>query len=515
MGPRGRLLARALDGPARGWLAASMALSLLARVAVTVGALSAARDGAARAVASAVAFGALLGAASFARLMAATRARGALLRETTAGLLATPREAAGVTDAARLTAGLFAAEHLALLAAPAVLVDGVALVIASALVGSALPSRTLLVGALSLSLAAALSLAVRGVAVRAADSAWRAFAPVTRDLEAALVGREELVAAAREGHLVARASGHAARYVAATRGSDVLSSLAGRIPTVAAALSVAAAVALAAGEGRAPASVLADAIVVASLLPPLAGLAQGWMSVVRDAPMVDELARRVLLVVPPPARVDARRVTLAGVSFRYPGAAVDAVRDLSIDARGGRVLALRGPNGSGKSTALALLAGLLAPTRGELRLDGAVVDVNASAPRAHLLRAPAFVEEGASVGETFVLGGASSDDARDAALALAGLAPRLGAQGMDVPVASLSLGQRQRLALARAVASDAPLVLLDEPESSLDASAIEAVGAALSALRARGAAVVLASHAPAVLALADETLDLASPPLDA
>lgn len=512
MSARWHLARVSLDGAARGWLGASMALSLLARVAVTVGALSAAREGATRAIASALAFGALLSAASFARLMAATRVRGELLGVTTSGLLSAPRAASDAIDASRVTAGLFAAEHLVLVAAPTVLVDGAAVVVSSCIAATALPTRTLLVGALALSVAAALSLAIRGVAVRASDAAWRAFAPVGRDLEGALLGREELVAGGRDAQLVARARSHAARYVAASRASDVLSSLAGRIPTVAAALSVAAAVALAAGEGRPPAAVIADAIVVASLLPPLAGLAQGWMSVVRDRPMVDALAARVVNVLPRPARVDARAVSLVRASFRYAGARVDAVRELSIDARAGRIVALRGANGSGKTTALAMLAGLVAPTRGDVALDGRVVDVAASAPRVHLLRSPPFVEDGATVGATFELSGVSSDAARDAALALVGLGARGGA--LDADVATLSLGQRQRLALARVVASDAPVALLDEPESSLDASGVATVGAALSALRARGAAVVLASHSPDVLALADEIVDLPPGPSD-
>lgn len=510
MSRRARLAALSLDGRARAWLTASMTLSLLARVTVTVGALSAAHDGAVQAMVSAVAFGALLSASSFARLMSAVRVRRSLLEITTTGLLSAPRDPGLALDSARVTAGLFASEHLVLVAGPALVVDGAAILITSALAASALPGRTLLVGALALSLAAALSLAIRGVAVRASDAAWRAFAPVGRDLAAALEGREELVAGARDAFLVARARRHAESYVAASRASDVLSSLAGRIPTVAAAVSVAAAVALAAGEGRAPISVVADAIVVASLLPSLAGLAQAWMSFVRDGPMVDDLAVRALDVLSPPSRVDAREVALAGASYRYPGAAVDAVHALTITARPGRVVALRGPNGSGKSTALALLAGLLAPSGGVVCLDGAPVDPRRVAPRVCLVRAPAFVEDGASVADAFDVSGASAH-ARDAALSLVGLDARLGAAGAAEAVAALSLGQRQRLALARAVASDAPVVLLDEPESSLDASGLEVVRAALETLRVRGVAVVLASHATDVLALADDVVDLPQP----
>ncbi|MCC6648281.1 MAG: ABC transporter ATP-binding protein [Polyangiaceae bacterium] len=511
MSARRRLAARSLDGRARAWLTGSMALSLLARVAVTVGALSAAEEGVARAAVSALAFGALLSAGSFARLWAASRARGALLEITTRGLLAPPTDPRGELDPARVTAGLFAAEHLLLVAAPAVLVDGAAIVVTSALAATALPSRTLAVGALALLVAATLSLSIRGVAARASDAAWRSFAPVARDLETALAGRDELVAGGRDAHLLTRARESARRYVAAARASDVLSSLAGRIPTVAAALSVAGAVALAARDGRAPMSVLADAVVVASLLPALAGLAQGWMSWVRDAPMVDELAARVLDVRPLPARVDAREVSLERVAYRYAGAGVDALWELSLRVGPGRVVALQGPNGSGKSTALAVLAGLVPPARGVVALDGREVDPRARSPRAFLLRSPAFVEEDATVGGAFELSGAAGDSARDDALALVGLGDRLAAEGLSTPTAALSLGQRQRLGLARAVASDAPLVLLDEPEASLDATGLSVVVDALAALRRRGAAVVLASHAPAVLALADQIVTLTAP----
>lgn len=164
-------------------------------------------------------------------------------------------------------------------------------------------------------------------------------------------------------------------------------------------------------------------------------------------------------------------------------------RHLDFDIRPGGVLLLRGPNGSGKSSLLRLMAGLLRPVEGALCWDGAPV---AAGPDLHRRRL-AFL---------------SHLDALKPALTAAEnlgfwrgpgpVARALGALGIEalasLPARLLSAGQRRRLALARIVASAAPLWLLDEPTNALDEDAEAMFAAALARHRAQGGMAAIALH---------------------
>jgi heme exporter protein A len=175
------------------------------------------------------------------------------------------------------------------------------------------------------------------------------------------------------------------------------------------------------------------------------------------------------------------------------------LQDVTV-ARGGRVLCagidlvlapgaaavVRGPNGVGKTSLLRVAAGLLSPAAGTVVRSSRVAwlgEASALDDERPLAAALAFWAR---------LDGSGEVDARVgsalAALDLGGLA--------DVPVRFLSTGQRRRGALARIVASGAPLWLLDEPASGLDTAAQTALAAAIGAHRANGGAVVAATHQP-------------------
>ena len=153
--------------------------------------------------------------------------------------------------------------------------------------------------------------------------------------------------------------------------------------------------------------------------------------------------------------------------------------DLALEPGGAALVT--GPNGAGKSSLIRISAGLLRPAAGTVR----------RAARA------ALADEGLALDPKQALAAALAFWARldggDAAAGMAalGLAPLAG-----VPVRMLSTGQRKRAALARVVASGAPLWLLDEPANGLDRDGIERLGAAIAAHRAGGGAVLAASHQP-------------------
>ncbi|HEX8002820.1 MAG TPA: ABC transporter ATP-binding protein [Mycobacteriales bacterium] len=165
------------------------------------------------------------------------------------------------------------------------------------------------------------------------------------------------------------------------------------------------------------------------------------------------------------------RAAFAGLGHRYPGRDAWALRDVTADLAPGEVLAVVGPSGSGKSTLLRLLTGLLAPTEGEVRIDGA--DVTRVAPER---RPVAMVFQGfallphLTVRDNVAFGPrVRREPRRVVERRVAGVAEALDiARLLDRRPGELSGGERQRVALARALVREPVLFCLDEPLSSLD-----------------------------------------------
>lgn len=172
----------------------------------------------------------------------------------------------------------------------------------------------------------------------------------------------------------------------------------------------------------------------------------------------------------------------------------------------GECLALFGPNGAGKTTLLRLLAGLLRPTSGEVRLLGTVLKSDAAAERGRvgLISHQSMLYDVLTVRENVAFaaklhGLADVDGATTAALA------RLGLQGRELtPVRALSRGWQQRVSIARAIVHGPALVLLDEPYTGLDVAGARALTDLLLSLRNDGAALALVTHS------VDEGLALAT-----
>jgi iron complex transport system ATP-binding protein len=203
---------------------------------------------------------------------------------------------------------------------------------------------------------------------------------------------------------------------------------------------------------------------------------------------------------------------------------------VSLAARPGELLAVLGRNGAGKTTLLKALARLLRPRHGVVTLDGKDVW---SCSRSQVARAVAFTAQVLApdwpftVGEFVSLGraphrgwwrplGAADQRVIDSALDLLGLS-----QARDRPVTELSGGEWQRVRLARALAQEAKVLLLDEPTAHLDPRfQIELLSAVRALVRERGLAVVMTLHdlnlvgpwADRVALLADGGLMLEGPP---
>ncbi len=172
-----------------------------------------------------------------------------------------------------------------------------------------------------------------------------------------------------------------------------------------------------------------------------------------------------------------------------------AVEKLSLEVKAGEVLGLLGPNGAGKTTTVRMLAGLLAPSAGEAFVDGQSVTKEPEKVRPKvgvLSENPGFYKR-LTVRRNLQffaeLYGVRDPRRIDDILALASLAERA-----EEPVATLSKGLRQRLALARALVHDPPVLLLDEPTSGLDPEAAKDVRELLSELSLAHRAILLCTH---------------------
>jgi putative ABC transport system ATP-binding protein len=188
------------------------------------------------------------------------------------------------------------------------------------------------------------------------------------------------------------------------------------------------------------------------------------------------------------------------------------LRDISLIAVPGRVLAVTGPSGAGKTTLLWALAGLLKPAEGTVSMDGAPLRDRDHAVAERIILVPQdnglapILTASENVTVALLAGGASAADARRATL---DSLDRLGLSGQaDQLVEELSGGQQQRTAIARGLALGGEVLLADEITSELDAQNRQKVLELLLGEARRGAAVVFATHDPEAAAGCDAELHL-------
>jgi ATP-binding cassette subfamily C protein CydD len=199
-------------------------------------------------------------------------------------------------------------------------------------------------------------------------------------------------------------------------------------------------------------------------------------------------------------------VRLFDVTVTYPGRERPVLDGFELEMRPGEVVALTGPSGAGKSTVLAVLLGFVQPDRGVVVAGGSAAD---EFDPAVWRRQFAWVPQRpglrhGTVADNVRLG---RPDATDDEVRLALVTAGAGELALDKPVGEggrqLSGGQQRRVALARALLTDAPVLVLDEPTAGLDADTEAAV---ISGLRGTGRTVLMVAHRPALIAAADRTV---------
>ncbi len=264
---------------------------------------------------------------------------------------------------------------------------------------------------------------------------------------------------------------------------------------------------------------LASTLLLARALAPVETAIGGWKALVEARAAYRRLdallaTRQTTPTTALPAPTGA--LTVNKLSYFAPGADRPLLQSVTFALEPGKALGVIGSSGSGKSTLARLIAGSWRPSGGEIRLDGAELRQWSRErlgrhvgylPQDVQLFAGTVAENIARLGEAGpeqIVAAARWAHAHEMILRLPqGYDTRLGPGGTG-----LSGGQRQRIALARAVYGRPRLIVLDEPDASLDGEGEEALRATLRALRTAGATVIVVSHRTALLPEMDALLVL-------
>lgn len=276
-------------------------------------------------------------------------------------------------------------------------------------------------------------------------------------------------------------------------------------------------------EGLLPAGgsmMIVGSVLGGRVLAPLVQMVSQWRAVVN---MRDAWRRLDQVLTQFPAKPEAMplpapkgQVVVENVVAGAPGNPNPILKGVAFGLPPGEVLVVVGPSASGKTTLARLLVGLWPAGSGKVRLDGVdIFNWNKLELGPHVGYLPQGVEllEG-TLAENIARFGEISMAKVEAAARAVGLHEFIQSlpQGYDSPVgregAILSGGQRQRVALARALYGDPVLVVLDEPNSSLDEAGEAALASAIRLYKSRGTTFVVMTHRTSVLAVADKMLVL-------
>jgi ATP-binding cassette subfamily C protein len=266
-------------------------------------------------------------------------------------------------------------------------------------------------------------------------------------------------------------------------------------------------------------SLIASSILIARTLQPMEGLIsawralasahEAWKQVQAAAEPVLVRERRTLLPTPS-GKLDVKRVT-----YRMATAQRPILAGVTFACRPSEIVVVIGPTGAGKSTLLRLMAGLERPSSGTIRLDNAALqDWDPDQLGQFVGYLPQDVQLlGGTVAEAIA---GFEEHARDSDIVAAAMLAQAHEMILSLPAGyqteigrdgnKLSGGQRQRIGLARAFFGNRKLILLDEPNANLDPDGEQALCSAIELAKARGATVVIVTHRPLLLTIADAAL---------
>lgn len=267
-------------------------------------------------------------------------------------------------------------------------------------------------------------------------------------------------------------------------------------------------------------TIIAASVLTGRLLLPFEQMASGWKQWIEARGVLDRLQEVTCIGASgrtgTPVEIETGRLVADRLSFIAPGGGRALLQNITFELESGALMGVIGPSGAGKSTLSRMIVGISRPSAGGIFLDG---QSTFSHERSSFGRAVGYLPQ-----EPALLSGSVRDNiARfgDADMATVvhaaraagvhdligglpqGYATRLGPGGVQ-----LSGGQRQRVALARALLAEPKLLVLDEPNSNLDAEGEAALVAAIETARDRGATVVVVAQRMSVLARADRLLML-------
>ncbi len=262
-----------------------------------------------------------------------------------------------------------------------------------------------------------------------------------------------------------------------------------------------------------PGAMIAASIIMSRALAPVEQAVANWQQFLGFRKARERLVQALKIVprdktmmkLPEPQG----RLNVDNLTVMWPGVEKPLLQGLTFNVEPGEGIGVIGPTGAGKSTLARALVGIIAPTRGTVRLDGASLDqrdvdelggmIGYLPQDVQLFDGTAaqnisrFVPEADS---NAIVAAAKLANVHDLIMRLPdGYNTQLGENG-----ARLSTGQRQRVALARALYGEPKLMVLDEPNSALDAEGEAALDFAIRQAMARGAAVVVIAHRPSALA---------------
>ncbi|AHK45793.1 alkaline protease secretion protein AprD [Ensifer adhaerens OV14] len=276
-------------------------------------------------------------------------------------------------------------------------------------------------------------------------------------------------------------------------------------------------------EQATPGIIIAGSILSARALAPVDLAIANWKGFIGARQSRRRLQKTLALLPDAPDRMDlpapSRALSVERVSALPPETTEAVLQDVTFTLEAGAGLGVIGASGSGKSSLARLLVGIWHPARGAIRLDGATPDQwPAAALARHIGYMPQSIEllDGTiaeniasfdpAAGADDIIAAARAARVHDLIVSLPeGYSTEVGENGRP-----LSAGQKQRIALARALYRDPFVVILDEPNSNLDSEGEEALTSAILGIRERGGIVIVIAHRPSALLAVDKVLMLAA-----